>query len=76
MKFVPLILSVCALLLVNAKQEKQEQPAKSEKNDEEGGNFKGFHLTDENFDEHVGKDKHVLVKFYAPCNTVCSNQLC
>jgi hypothetical protein len=23
-------------------------------------------LTDRNFDEHVGKDRHVLVEFYAP----------
>jgi hypothetical protein len=27
----------------------------------------GFHLTAANFDDLVGKDKHVLVKFYAPC---------
>lgn len=32
--------------------------------------FKGFHLTAETFDQLVGKDKHVLVKFYATCTSL------
>ena len=27
----------------------------------------GFHLTAATFDDAIGKGKHVLVKFYAPC---------
>lgn len=42
-------------------------------NKEEGSIFKGLHLTAETFDKLVGKDKHVLVKFYAPCIAILCN---